>query len=97
MTDFLIFARSFLSTNEALVSVFREQKKYLDELKKFEHKFSFKELEEYKMFIKRQKDEEDFDSISLSKLKALYEKYFTNREKKNYDHLFKKPGNPSNE
>ncbi len=72
------------------MSVFRDQTKYLEALKSFEKKFNPKELEDYKMFVKRHKDEEEFDSISLGRLKSLYEKYYINREKKNYDHLFKK-------
>lgn len=71
---------------------FRDQKKYIEELKRFEAKMPPKELEEYKMFVKRHIDEEEFDSISFGKLKALYEKYSAQREKKNYDHFFKNPG-----
>lgn len=70
---------------------FRDQKKYIEELKRHEPKMQPKELDEYKMFVKRHKDEEEFDSIAFGKLKALYEKYYAQREKKNYDHLFKKP------
>lgn len=70
---------------------YKDQQKYLDALKRYEKKFDKKELEEYKMFVKRQKDEEDFDRLSFARLKELYQKYYMNREKKNYDHLFKKP------
>jgi hypothetical protein len=49
------------------------------------------EREMFTMFIKRHKDDEDLDNISFGKLKDLYTKYHTNREKKNFDHLFKKP------
>ncbi|MFA6598475.1 MAG: hypothetical protein WCS69_12175 [Ignavibacteriaceae bacterium] len=69
---------------------YRDQKKYIEELKRYEAKMLPKELEEYKMFVKRHKDEEEFDSISFGKLKALYEKYEAQREKKNYDQFFKK-------
>ena len=69
---------------------FREQKKYLAGLKKFEWKFTAKEQYDYKMFMKRDKDEEDFDTLSLANLKALYDKYTANKEKKNFDHFFKK-------
>ncbi|OGU59408.1 MAG: hypothetical protein A2V66_16210 [Ignavibacteria bacterium RBG_13_36_8] len=69
----------------------REQQKYFDVLKRYEKKFDSKELEDYKMFIKRHKDDEDLDRLSMEKLKTLYEKYHANRERKNYDHLFKKP------
>lgn len=70
---------------------YRDQQKYFDILKRYEKKFDSRELHDYKMFLKRHKDEEDLDRLSLKKLKGLYEKYYLNREKKNYDHLFKKP------
>jgi len=71
---------------------YKEQQKYLDALKFYENKMTSAEKYDYKMFVKRQKDDEDFDSISLAKLKALYEKYMATKEKKNYDNFFKKPG-----
>jgi len=43
---------------------YRDQRKYLETLKKYERNFTREESEEYKMFIKRQKDDEDFDSVS---------------------------------
>jgi hypothetical protein len=49
-----------------------------------------KDKDEFKMFLKREKDEEEFDTVSMGKLKSLYEKYYLNREKKNFDHIFKK-------
>jgi hypothetical protein len=69
----------------------KEQQKYLDALKFYENKMDAKESYDYKMFVKRQKDDEDFDSVSFAKLKALYQKYMATKEKKNYDSFFKKP------
>lgn len=69
----------------------REQKLYLDTLKKYERKFERQELDDYKMFCNRDKDEEELDNLSLNRLKMLYEKYHANRLKKNLDDLFKKP------
>lgn len=69
----------------------REQKRYFEILKKYERKFNPKELEDYKMLVKRDKDDEDLDKLSMQRLIALYEKYHVNREKKNLDYLFKKP------
>jgi hypothetical protein len=69
---------------------YRDQQKLLDGLKKHVNKLDSKELEEYKMFVKRQKDDEDFDSISMKRLKALYNKYHPNIDKTKYDHFFKK-------
>ena len=72
------------------MSSYREQQKYLDELKKYERQFTSKESEEYKMFTKRQKDDEDFDTVSMNRLKELYNKYHKPVDKSKYDHFFKK-------
>lgn len=73
----------------------RDQKKYFEALKRYERKFESKELEDYKMLLKRHKDDEDLDKLSMGRLKTLFEKYHLSREKKNYDHLFNLP--PRNE
>jgi hypothetical protein len=70
---------------------YREQQKYIDALKFYENKMDPKELYDYKMFVKRQKDDEDLDTISLARLKALHDKYMAAKVKKNYDDFFKKP------
>jgi len=69
---------------------YSDQKKYLETLKRYERKFTPDELKEYKMFMKRHKDDEDLDKISFDKLKDLYTKYYVNREKIDINQLFKK-------
>lgn len=69
---------------------YRDQAKYLDLLKKFERKFDRKEAEDFKMFLKMQKDEEEFDSVTMNKLKSLYDKYYVPIDRSKYDALFKK-------
>ena len=69
---------------------FREQQKYLDTLKKYERKFDRKEADDYKMFLKMHKDDEDFDSLSLKRLKEIYDKYNVPVDKSKYDSFFKK-------
>ena len=69
---------------------YRDQQKYLDTLRKYEKKLGRQELEEFKMFLKRQKDEEDFDSVSLNRLKELYDKYNVPVDRSKYDAFFKK-------
>ncbi|RPI70568.1 MAG: hypothetical protein EHM47_11880 [Ignavibacteriales bacterium] len=69
---------------------YREQQKFIEALKRFERSFDGKEAEEYKMFLKRQKDDEDFDSISMKKLKELHDKYIKPVDKSKYDSFFKK-------
>ncbi len=75
---------------------FRDQQKYLDYLKKFESGMDRKELEDYKMLVKRQKDDEDFDTVSMKRLKELYDKFFKPVDKSKYDHLFRKSNESGN-
>jgi hypothetical protein len=67
----------------------RDQKKYIETLKRYENKMDSKERDRYKMYVKRHKDEEDLDKLSMADLKTLFEKYHVNRERKNFDHFFK--------
>ena len=67
-----------------------DQKKYIETLLRYEKKFSQEELKDFKMFVKRNKDDEDLDKISFSKLKDLYTKYYLNREKIDINEFFKK-------
>ncbi len=69
---------------------YREQKKFLEFLKAHERKFDRQEMEDYKMFVKRQKDDEDFDSISMKRLKAIYDKYNVSVDRSKFDSFFKK-------
>ncbi|MBN1301491.1 MAG: hypothetical protein JW995_09785 [Melioribacteraceae bacterium] len=68
----------------------RDQTKFIDTLKRYEKKMDNKERETYKMFVKRHKDDEDLDKISMDELRNMYEKYHTNRIKRDLDHFFKK-------
>jgi hypothetical protein len=67
----------------------RDQKKYLDALKKHERKFTRQECDEYKIFIKRDKDEEEFDSVTMKRLKELHDKYYEPVDISKYDKFFK--------
>jgi hypothetical protein len=69
---------------------YSDQKKYLEVLKRYEKKFTSDELKDYRMFLKRHKDDEDLDNISFTKLKDLYTKYYVNREKIDINEFFKK-------
>jgi hypothetical protein len=75
----------------------REQRNYFDILKRYERKFESKELEDYKMLVKRHKDDEDLDKLSMQRLQKLFEKYHVNRDKKNYDSFFTKPADTESE
>jgi len=69
---------------------YRDQKKYFEKLKRYERHFEPKEKQDYKMLLKRHKDDEDLDRLSLERLKVLYEKYYVQREKRSFDDIFKK-------
>jgi len=69
---------------------FRDQQKHLDILKKYERKFSHEDKYVYDIFVKRHKDEEDFDTVSMKKLKELHDKYYIPVDKSKFDAFFKK-------
>lgn len=72
------------------MSSYRDQKNFIEALKRYESKMSSKEQDIFKMIVKRDKDDEDLDSIAFGNLKELYTKYYVNRQKPNLDDLFKK-------
>ncbi|MBI2419601.1 MAG: hypothetical protein HYV28_17200 [Ignavibacteriales bacterium] len=67
----------------------REQKKFLDELKKFEPKMSEIDRDQYKMFVKREKDEEELDSLSMGRLREMHARYCIPAPKRDFNSLFK--------
>lgn len=60
-----------------------EQKKIIAELRDYERSMSRTEQEEFHMFVKRDKDDEDLDDIAKKNLLQLHEKFVVNRPKKN--------------
>jgi len=72
------------------MSSYREQRKYLDVLKKYEKSFTRQEYDEYKMFIKRDKDDDEFDTVTMKRLKELHDKYYKPADTSKYDKFFKK-------
>lgn len=59
-----------------------EQHKIILELRDYEQKMTRSEQEEFRMFVKRDKDDEDLDAISKKKLEVLYTHYIVNRPRK---------------
>jgi hypothetical protein len=47
----------------------------IEELKDYSRKMSRYDLEEFDMYVKRDKDDEDLDNHSRDRLRLLYEKY----------------------
>jgi len=72
------------------MSSYREQKKFLEVLKKYERNFTRQEYDEYKMFIKRDKDDDEFDTVSMRRLEELHDKYNKPIDISKYDKFFKK-------
>jgi len=52
-----------------------EQRKLIEALKYKTAKMLPKDKYDYEMFVKRDKDDEDLDSLSLKRLRELFEKY----------------------
>lgn len=69
---------------------FREQKEMIEELRDYERKMSREEQEDFQMYLKRHKDDEELDRLSMKRLKELHEKYYINRPRKPFKDPFKK-------
>jgi hypothetical protein len=69
---------------------FREQREMIGALRDFERKMSRDESEEFGMFLKRHKDDEELDALSMKRLEDLYIKYYVNRPRKTFIDPFKK-------
>lgn len=67
-----------------------EQRELIEHLRDFEHKMNRDELEEFRMFVKRHKDDEDLDSMSMKRLRELHGKYYLNRPRKPFIDPWKK-------
>jgi len=52
-----------------------EQHKLIIELMEYSRKMKRYDQEEFEMFVKRDKDDEDLDTMSQKRLKQLYETY----------------------
>jgi inorganic pyrophosphatase/exopolyphosphatase len=57
-----------------------EQHKMILELKDFEFKMKGKDVEEFAMYVKRDKDDEDLDAISVRKLQEMHQTYVVRRK-----------------
>ena len=55
---------------------YRDQVKYFEVLKRYEKKFDWRELEDYKILIERHKAVEDLNQEALEWLKGLYTKSY---------------------
>lgn len=52
-----------------------DQHKMVEALKDFAHRMKGRDAYDFEMFVKRDKDDETLDSLSLKRLKELYKAY----------------------
>ena len=67
-----------------------EQHKLIQELKLYSVKMSRDDLQKFEMMLKRDKDDEDLDELSLRDLKTLHSSYVRKQSKKDVEELWKK-------
>lgn len=58
-----------------------EQHKMIAELRYWEWKMSRSDMDAYAMMVKRDKDDEDLDEISMARLVTLHEQYVVRKGK----------------
>jgi hypothetical protein len=58
-----------------------EQHRMILELRDYTHKMTRSEEENFAMYVKRDKDDEDLDVLSQKQLQVMYEKYVHRRVK----------------
>jgi hypothetical protein len=51
------------------------------DLKDYEWKLTRDETDDFRMMVKRDKDDEDLDELAMKRLAALYERYVTYRRR----------------
>ncbi len=56
-----------------------EQHKIIEALREYSHKMRGREGDDFEMFHKRDRDDEELDAISRKRLLELYEKYVPER------------------
>ena len=58
-----------------------DQKRLIRELKDFEWKLSRDETDDFRMMLKRDKDDEDLDELAMKRLAVLHDRYVTYRKR----------------
>jgi len=67
-----------------------EQRKMVQRLKQVTMKMSSGERQSFEMMVKRDRDDEELDSITMTKLKQLHEKYFPKNTKESIEDRWNK-------
>ncbi len=63
------------------MTTYAEQKKMIEELQRISYRLKGRDKYDFEMFLKRHKDDEDLDSLSMKRLREIYEKYVVKKEK----------------
>ncbi|CUS96309.1 hypothetical protein JGI3_00902 [Candidatus Kryptobacter tengchongensis] len=63
------------------MTTYAEQKKMIEELQRISYRLKGKDKYDFEMFLKRHKDDEDLDSLSMKRLREIYEKYVIKKER----------------
>jgi len=63
------------------MTTYAEQKKMIEELQRISYRLKGKDKYDFEMFLKRHEDDEDLDSLSMRRLREIYEKYVIKKEK----------------
>ncbi len=63
------------------MTTYAEQKKMIEKLQRISYRLKGRDKYDFEMFLKRHKDDEDLDSLSMKRLREIYEKYVVKKEK----------------
>lgn len=74
-----------------------EQHKIIQELKDYVPKMASSDRYDFEMIQKRDKDDEELDTISTAKLEAMQKRYIVRKTKAEVDALFKKLSSGGND
>jgi hypothetical protein len=74
-----------------------EQHKLIQDLKGYLAKMSPSDRYDFEMFAKRDKDDEELDALSTTKLETMHKKYVVRKTKKDIEELFKKMASKSSD
>ena len=67
-----------------------EQRKMIQRLKQVTMKMSSSERQSFEMMVKRDRDDEELDALTMAKLKQLYGKYFPKNTKESIEEKWSK-------
>lgn len=67
-----------------------EQHRMIRDLKDYQSKMERRDQYDFEMFMKRDKDDEELDSVSFRKLEEMHKRYVVRKTKKDIEEMLKK-------